>query len=49
MQYINVKPQTGLASSSLFSYTIFYEKLQKINQMFHPTAKANAYTDLIMT
>lgn len=29
MQYINVKPQAGLASSSLFSYTIFYEKLKK--------------------
>ena len=29
MQYINVKPQTGLASSLLFSYTIFYEKIKK--------------------
>lgn len=46
MQYINVKPQTGLASSLLFSYTISYEKLKKI-QMFSPTAKANAYADLM--
>lgn len=29
MQYFNVKPQTGLASSLLFSYTIFYENFLK--------------------
>lgn len=48
MQYINVKPQTGRASSLLFSYTIFYEKFLK-SQMFRPTAKADAYADLTMT
>lgn len=48
MQYINVKPQTGLASCLLFSCTVFYEKWKK-NQIFSPIAKANTSADLIIT